>query len=458
VKRTFEFVEGSSRKFWHVELTGTQMVTSFGRIGTKGQTKAKDFPSEEAARGEFDRLVAEKLKKGYRETTPPPGPAADPLREALENALADNPDDLASHAAYADYLAEQGDPRGEFIQVQLALEDAGVAPAQRRKLQAREKQLLTKHGKEWLGGIAAVLTDDDSYAFARGWLDTLDVRRLSGPAAFAVARAPQIRLLRRLLIGTMRIDLDEDVWPDGAPADLDEDSGCTDLLAASPYLGNVRVLRVGEEIEQDFDERVGIQERAANVERLVAKMPRLEELRLFVAHGVEAAELFALRSLGNLRVLQLYHQHNYPFEVLAANPALTNLTTLLCHPACYSGHAVRITPEALRALCKSRRLKNLTHLHLQLTQLGDEGVKLIVKSGLLGRLKTLDLRLGCVTDEGARTLAAAPAVNRLEMLNLSRNELTEEGISRLRATGVKLNADDQHEDDDEEWFEVGDYE
>jgi uncharacterized protein (TIGR02996 family) len=45
----------------------------------------------------------------------------DPTRAALETALFDHPDDLATHMAYADLLREQGDPRGEFIQVQLAL-------------------------------------------------------------------------------------------------------------------------------------------------------------------------------------------------------------------------------------------------------------------------------------------------------------------------------------------------
>ena len=37
------------------------------------------------------------------------------LRAALEAALADNPEDLAGHAAHADLLAERDDPRGEFL-------------------------------------------------------------------------------------------------------------------------------------------------------------------------------------------------------------------------------------------------------------------------------------------------------------------------------------------------------
>src|SRR5688572_29797627 len=102
------------------------------------------------------------------------------LRVALEASLADNPDDVATCSAYADLLSEQGDPRGEFIQVQLALEDESLPAAQRRKLAAREKQLLKKHERDWLGPLAPYLLDGDTshleqefYAedqrFAHGW-------------------------------------------------------------------------------------------------------------------------------------------------------------------------------------------------------------------------------------------------------------------------------------------------
>ena len=57
------------------------------------------------------------------------------LRTALEEALAANPDDVASHAAYADHLADLGDPRGELIQVQLALEDPSCKGDRRRDRQ-----------------------------------------------------------------------------------------------------------------------------------------------------------------------------------------------------------------------------------------------------------------------------------------------------------------------------------
>jgi DNA ligase 1 len=37
--RRFEFVGGSSSKFWEIRVSGNQAVVRFGRIGTNGQTQ-----------------------------------------------------------------------------------------------------------------------------------------------------------------------------------------------------------------------------------------------------------------------------------------------------------------------------------------------------------------------------------------------------------------------------------
>jgi DNA ligase-1 len=66
--RRFEFREGSSSKFWEVALDDATITTRWGKIGTDGQEKAKAFPSEEKAKAEYDKLVAEKTGKGYVET------------------------------------------------------------------------------------------------------------------------------------------------------------------------------------------------------------------------------------------------------------------------------------------------------------------------------------------------------------------------------------------------------
>ncbi len=65
--RRFEFVEGSSQKFWQIDLADTQFTVQFGKIGTAGQSQVKEFPSSAAAQAEHDKLIAEKVKKGYVE-------------------------------------------------------------------------------------------------------------------------------------------------------------------------------------------------------------------------------------------------------------------------------------------------------------------------------------------------------------------------------------------------------
>jgi len=65
--RYFEFSEGSSHKFWEIKLEGTFFTTRYGRIGTPGQETMKEYDSEEKAKKEYDKLVAEKIKKGYEE-------------------------------------------------------------------------------------------------------------------------------------------------------------------------------------------------------------------------------------------------------------------------------------------------------------------------------------------------------------------------------------------------------
>lgn len=63
--RNLVFSDGSSNKFWKIELEGSSHTVTFGKIGTSGQSQTKDFESSETAKKSYDKLVAEKTKKGY---------------------------------------------------------------------------------------------------------------------------------------------------------------------------------------------------------------------------------------------------------------------------------------------------------------------------------------------------------------------------------------------------------
>ncbi len=61
----YEFSQGASSKFWEIELTGKSFTTTYGKIGSAGQRSVKELESAAEAKKEHDKLVAEKLKKGY---------------------------------------------------------------------------------------------------------------------------------------------------------------------------------------------------------------------------------------------------------------------------------------------------------------------------------------------------------------------------------------------------------
>jgi len=65
--RHFEFIGGSSRKFWEITVSGNSFTVRFGRIGTAGQEQTKAFAEEAKAAREAEKLIAEKVKKGYVE-------------------------------------------------------------------------------------------------------------------------------------------------------------------------------------------------------------------------------------------------------------------------------------------------------------------------------------------------------------------------------------------------------
>lgn len=65
--RYFEFVSGTSSKFWEISQAGNAMTTRWGRIGTTGQSKTKTFADEPAAAKAVSKLIEEKTAEGYVE-------------------------------------------------------------------------------------------------------------------------------------------------------------------------------------------------------------------------------------------------------------------------------------------------------------------------------------------------------------------------------------------------------
>jgi len=64
-KQYFEFKDRTSSKFWEIDVKGKEVTVRYGRIGTDGQATTKEFSSPAAAAAHAEKVVAEKVKKGY---------------------------------------------------------------------------------------------------------------------------------------------------------------------------------------------------------------------------------------------------------------------------------------------------------------------------------------------------------------------------------------------------------
>ena len=67
-KTYLEYVDPTKNisKFWEITVEEKKFSVYFGRIGTKGLVKKKEFSSSEAAIKEAEKMIASKIKKGYK--------------------------------------------------------------------------------------------------------------------------------------------------------------------------------------------------------------------------------------------------------------------------------------------------------------------------------------------------------------------------------------------------------
>jgi predicted DNA-binding WGR domain protein len=59
------YKDDSSNKFWKMAVTGNSYTVTYGKIGTVGGVKTKEFESPEKCEKEANKLIQSKLKKGY---------------------------------------------------------------------------------------------------------------------------------------------------------------------------------------------------------------------------------------------------------------------------------------------------------------------------------------------------------------------------------------------------------
>ncbi len=108
---------------------------------------------------------------------------------ALYAAVVADPNDDDARRAMAAYYDDRGDPRGEFIRVQLELASRKATGAREGSLLIREDELLRAHGHRWAAPLADLIK---GYRFHRGFIGevTLPLDRFLDVAPTLFAAAP----------------------------------------------------------------------------------------------------------------------------------------------------------------------------------------------------------------------------------------------------------------------------
>lgn len=106
-------------------------------------------------------------------TRPASGPVTHDAREALLAAILADPSDDAPREVLADKLLDLGDPRGEFILVQLALSRAVPGSEARARLAAASAALEKRYGAAWRRPVAQLTLKQ---WFRRGFIADVEMR------------------------------------------------------------------------------------------------------------------------------------------------------------------------------------------------------------------------------------------------------------------------------------------
>jgi uncharacterized protein (TIGR02996 family) len=455
--RHFELVEGTSSKFWEIALEGTSVITRYGRIGADGQSTTKELDSKAEAFKEYDKLIAEKTKKGYEEKGGGDGGAVGDARNPdLEAAIEKDPYDKDAYAVYGDWLQGQGDPRGELIALMLAGKDKQAQALIEKQtdyflgplaehqdcydpglgnnnsslrfgyVDGKDKEWEALHAKafHWkFGFIHWARLSHSSYADGEWEGKLSDVLEL-------LLRHPSGRFLAEMSFCFNGDDNEDDL---------------TDLLE---ILGKkapktLRKIIIGDNIDQISWYHVG------NMSKLWKGVPGLASLDIIGGD----------MNLGTIETPNLRHAmfKSGGLAKAAVKSIATARWPKIEHLDIYFGdenYGGDATIKEVQPLLDRTDLESLAHLGLMNSELPltEAIVKALPTAKIVRRIKHLDLSCGCLTDELAQQLAGhKDAFAHLDTLDVSETYVTKAGVAALQGCAKKVIANELRDDDDPEY-------
>lgn len=428
--RRYEFVEGSSKKFWEIELEGESFTTRWGRIGTDGQEKTQDFETAAEARKAHDKLVAEKEKKGYRlvgsdDAAARPLTSKVPDNDALLATLRKSPDDTKSWQVYADWLLEQGETWGEVIGAA-----ARGSPSSKKQAEARAALLADAEEAElkWKHGVI------DSFSFAPM---ERDEEAPMNVVLERVLKHPAGHFIRTLSLGLPPSEDGE--WH------MEELAAAISAAGPLPLLETLDLSEPSEHMDQESWRRVG------DIHGIWVAAPNLKVLKLRGSGSRGSEESIKLApivapALETLIIFSGGLDEAAPKEIGAAKlPSLTHLELMFGA----DDYGNTCTMASLKGLLAGKGLPNLKVLGLKNSEWEEELVEAVAKSSIVQQLEVLDLSMGTLWKKGTEAIVKyASSFEHLKKFILDDNYFEEEHIAAIRQVLKNVEFGEQKAPDD----------
>ncbi|WOO39356.1 STM4015 family protein [Rubellicoccus peritrichatus] len=389
------YMDAKSSKFWNLELNGSRHSLAYGRIGTDGQKKEKDFDSEEKAEAAFHKLVKEKMAKGYVE-------AAGSGVESCGHVSNDTNLPLISFSSI-NHKDEVYDNVKTFVGKRVLDYDPEKASRDTSKLIYRfrsdwDEDVCEEHLKHFI--------DSDASLEATG-----------------------------IIIGAWHGD-DPENSPESVIKLLIDNKERLPKLAAI-YLGDI----TSEENEMSWIYQT-------DVSPLFEGFPQLQLLR--TRGGQDLA--LSKPDHPNLRALAL-ESGGLPVEVIRSIctsnfPNLEYLEIWLGTDE-YGGNS---SVQDLQPILAGKLFPKLKYLGLRNCDYVDDIAGVIVNSPIIDRIETLDLSLGTLTDAGAKALLSLPQNGTLKKLNIHHHYVSGSLVKELNQLDIAVDTSNPSEmEDDDEW-------
>ena len=380
-----------------------------------------------AATAEHDRLSAPLRAKRAADPNPKLAKTVDDGTEGADQ-------------VYADWLSDQGDPRGELAQVQLRL----AKDPKNKELKKLEKKLLATHADALLGKLAgeSKMLDLEWHAgfitkarIARPYDDgdeeSEDGEEREQPPLEKVLGwlldSPSARFLRELTVGIVIRD--------------DENSyGNVAKTIGSRYLPSLRSLFLGDFTYEDTELNWST---LGNLEPMWSALPNLERLKL--RSGSMKLGTIVLPRLKELTVVTGGMDAKAARAIASAQWPSLEVMSLQIGPEPDAGE---VKVKDLEPILDGATLPRLTHLGI--TNFNHTGKLLepLAHSKILPQLTELDLKMGTLGDEhAARLFALQKAFAHLTKLDVHDNYLTSEGKAVLKKTKLPVHFGEQRDDD-----------